>query len=89
MVGKSQNLFFAVCRTAGKSQNLFLPFAQPWASPKIFFRRLLKLSRHPILFFEVCSSGMVGAVPVCPPERPRSGVSIQKYACTLCIMSTN
>ena len=23
--------------------------------------------------------GMVGAVPVCPPERPRSGVSIPKY----------
>ena len=23
--------------------------------------------------------GMVGAVPVCPPERPRSGVSILKY----------
>ena len=22
---------------------------------------------------------MVGAVPVCPPERPRSGVSIPKY----------
>ena len=22
--------------------------------------------------------GMVGAVPVCPPERPRSGVSIRK-----------
>ena len=32
--------------------------------------------------------GMVGAVPVCPPERPRSGVSIPKYACTSCIMST-
>ena len=24
---------------------------------------------------------MVGAVPVCPPERPRSGVSIPKYIC--------
>ena len=26
-----------------------------------------------------CVFGMVGAVPVCPPERPRSGVSIRKY----------
>ena len=25
-----------------------------------------------------CVFGMVGAVPVCPPERPRSGVSIPK-----------
>ncbi|WP_315257401.1 hypothetical protein [Segatella oulorum] len=25
--------------------------------------------------------GMVGAAPVCPPERPRSGVSIPKYIC--------
>ncbi len=25
-----------------------------------------------------CVFGMVGAVPVCPPERPRSGVSIRK-----------
>ena len=23
--------------------------------------------------------GMVGAAPMCPPERPRSGVSIPKY----------
>ena len=28
-----------------------------------------------------CVFGMVGAVPVCPPERPRSGVSIPKYIC--------
>ena len=30
--------------------------------------------------------GMVGAVPVCPPERPRSGVSIPKYICASRIM---
>jgi len=30
--------------------------------------------------------GMVGAVPVCPPERPRSGVSIPKYICAPRIM---
>ena len=76
--GQVSNYFFIVCPASGKSQIIFLTFAQPWASLKIFFRRLLKLSRHPILFFEVCSSGMVGAVPVCPPERPRSGVSILK-----------
>ena len=31
-----------------------------------------------------CVFGMVGAVPVCPPERPRSGVSIPKIhaSCT-------
>ena len=28
-----------------------------------------------------CVFGMVGAVPMCPPERPRSGVSIPKYIC--------
>ena len=33
-----------------------------------------------------CAFGMVGAVPVCPPERPRSGVSIPKYICTSRIM---
>ena len=33
-----------------------------------------------------CVFGMVGAVPVCPPERPRSGVSIPKYICTSRIM---
>ena len=26
----------------------------------------------------ICPNGTVGAVPVCPPERPRSGVSIPK-----------
>jgi len=29
---------------------------------------------------------MVGAVSVCPPERPRSGVSMSKYICTSRIM---
>ena len=29
---------------------------------------------------------MVGAVPMCPPERPRSGVSIPKYIYALRIM---
>ena len=33
-----------------------------------------------------CVFGMVGAVPVCPPERLRSGVSIPKYICTSRIM---
>ena len=84
--GQVSNLFFGVCPALGKSQIYFLAFAQPWASLKIFFWRLLKLSRHPILFFEVCSSGMVGAVPMCPPERPRSGVSIPKYICASRIM---
>ena len=31
-------------------------------------------------------NGMVGAVPVCPPEHPRSGVSIPKYICASRIM---
>ena len=29
---------------------------------------------------------IVGAAPVCPPERPRSGVSIPKYICASRIM---
>ena len=28
-----------------------------------------------------CPNEAVGAVPMYPPERPRSGVSIQKYIC--------
>ena len=33
-----------------------------------------------------CVFGMVGAVPVCPPERPHSGVSIPRYICASRIM---
>ena len=33
-----------------------------------------------------CVFGMVGAVPVCPPERLRSGVSMPKYICAPRIM---
>ena len=80
------NYFFVVCRTLGKSQIIFLSFAGPSASPKIFFCHLPSFGQVSNLFFGVCSSGMVGAVPVCPPERPRSGVSIPKYICTSRIM---
>ena len=34
----------------------------------------------------ICPNEIVGAVPACPPERPRSGVSIPKYICTSRIM---
>ena len=34
----------------------------------------------------ICPHETVGAVPVCPPERPRSGVSIPKYICASRIM---
>ena len=34
-----------------------------------------------------CVFGMVGVVPVCPPERLRSGVSIPKYICASRIMN--
>ena len=34
----------------------------------------------------ILSRETVGAVPVCPPERPHSGVSIPKYICTSRIM---
>ena len=71
-------LFFGVCSRWAGIQFYFLRFAQAEQVLQFIFWGLLKLSRHPILFFEVCSSGMVGAVPVCPPERPRSGVSILK-----------
>ena len=83
-LGQVSNYFFAICPALGKSQIIFLAFAQPWASLKIFFRRLPNCRQVPILFFGVCSSGMVGAVPVCPPERPRSGVSIPKWYDSTC-----
>ena len=39
-------------------------------------RNLLK--RHQPVLRAICSNETVGAVPVCPPERPRSGVSIRE-----------
>ena len=72
------NLFFEVCSRWADAQFYFLKFAQAAQMLKFIFWGLLKVSRCPNLFFEVCSSGMVGAVPACPPERPRSGVSIPK-----------
>ena len=54
MVGKSQIIFFAVCRTLGKSPNLFLAFAEPPASLKFIFCRLPNPRQVSKSFFVVC-----------------------------------
>ena len=77
-------LFFGVCSKWADTQFYFLKLAQGEQASNFIFWSLLKMSRCPILSFEVCSSGMVGAVPVCPPERPCSGVSIPKWHDSTC-----
>ena len=52
--GQVTNLFFGVCPTMGKSQIYFLAFAQPWASPKLFFWRLPNSGQVSNYFFDVC-----------------------------------
>ena len=69
--------YFRVLSSPRSAGTIFLHFSacSVTASIKIFV----------FIFAERrCVFGMVGAVPVCPPERPRSGVSIPKiYAlCT-------
>ena len=72
-------LFFAFYRLQRYCEHCFLRFiaCSVTASIKIFV----------FIFAERrCVFGMVGAVPVCPPERPCSGVSIPKYICASRIM---
>ena len=46
-----------------------------------FFMKLLAFGANKDLYTcprAICPNETVGAVPVCPPERPRSGVSMPK-----------
>ena len=64
--------FFAFCYLHKLCKRHFLHFAIciSYASVKTF---IFIFAERRYVF------GMVGAVPACPPERPRSGVSIPKY----------
>ena len=64
--------FFAFCHLHRLCKHHFLRFAIciGYASVKTFIFTFAERR---------CAFGMVGAAPVCPPERPRSGVSIPKY----------
>ena len=67
-----QALFFIFCHLHKLCKRHFLHFAIciGYASIKTFVFTFAERR---------CVFGIVGAVPVCPPERPRSGVSIRKY----------
>ena len=67
-----QASFFAFCHLHRLCKRHFLYFAIciSYASVKTFIFTFAERR---------CVFGMVGAAPVCPPERPRSGVSIPKY----------
>ena len=49
----------------------------------VHVHRFPNKQNHPLI---ICSNKAVGAAPVCPPERPRSGVSIPKKVCVSRIM---
>ena len=72
-------LFFAFYRLQRYCEHCFLHFSacSVTASIKTFIFTLAERR---------CAFGMVRAAPVCPPERPRSGVSIPKYICASRIM---
>ena len=63
--------YFAVLSSPRSAGTIFLHFivCSITASIKIFVFTFAERR---------CVFGMVGAVPVCPPERPRSGISIPK-----------
>ena len=78
------NNIFAVLSSPCSAGTIFLPFYRRRAAREQYFRvsSLAALLRALKFLFHLCGMaarvGMVGAVPVCPPERPRSGVSIRK-----------
>ena len=71
VVARRGNNIFAVLSSPLGAGTIFLHFSacSVTASIKIFCFHLCRMAAR---------VGMVGAVPVCPPERPRSGVSIPK-----------
>ena len=75
--------------TAQRGNNIFAVLSSPCSAGIIFLHFIVCSITASIKIFVFtfaerrCVFGMVGAVPVCPPERPRSGVSIPKIH-TLC-----
>ena len=77
--------YFHVLSSPRGAGTIFLPFYRRRAAREQYFRvsvlaallRALKFLFSPFRNGDVCWR-MVGAVPVCPPKRPLSGVSIPK-----------
>ena len=71
--------------TVQRGNNIFAILSSPCSAETIFSRFsacsvTASIKIFVFIFAERrCVFGMVGAVPVCPPERLRSGVSIPKY----------
>ena len=78
--------------TVQRGNNIFAVLSSPRGAETIFLHFIVCSITASIKIFVFtfaerrCVFGMVGAVPVCPPERPRSGVSIPKYICASRIM---
>ena len=79
---KRQFFCFAICGSSASTNFFVLLFAEAPQAPNFLFCPLRKLRKHHFFCFHLCGTatcvGMVGAVPACPPERPRSGVPIPK-----------
>ena len=79
------NNIFAILSSPCSAETISLPFYRRRAARKQYFcissfaalLRALKFLFSPLRNGDVCWR-MVGAAPVCPPERLRSGVSIPK-----------
>ena len=55
-----------------------IPFSIGNSSPRLYTHVCPSANSSPATLGHGAIGEMVGAVPVCPPERPRSGVSIRK-----------
>ena len=87
------SIVFHVLSSPCSAGTIFLPFYRHRAARKQYFCHFIVCSvtaSIKIFVFTFAERryvfGMVGAVPMCPPERPRSGVSIPKYICASRIM---
>ena len=85
VVARRGNNIFAVLSSPCSAETISLPFYRRRVARKQYFcissfaalLRALKFLFSPLRNGDVCWR-MVGAAPVCPPERLRSGVSIPK-----------
>ena len=75
----SPRLFHHVCAAESPSPRLFTHVcAAESPSPRLYHHVCAAASTSPATLGHGATREMVGAAPVCPPERPRSGVSIHK-----------
>ena len=80
------NNIYAILSSSHSAETIFMPFYRHRAAREQYFcisalaalLRALKFLFSSLQNSDVCWR-MVGAVPVCPPERLRSGVSMPKH----------